>query len=321
MQLHHQERRTHGKHDGAQRRARRHVPALQAVRCWLQQQLRSGAVPPLRSCFASISRALQLFSFRGKCSSSIYMLGCVQAVAAVPQIGIAEVTCWAVAVVGASQEMRVYNESTLLSTTVLKDHPSGLVRACSAPQMACTSHAAAGVRPLRKGGFDCSHHAQGWLPCNQGLVTPQACSTRSKLAASRLFVPFFRSILLTPNSPLQIMSRQSNLSKGAAVTGPPAEQDMPLDIPKKSKLSIEQVCVGAVSGGRFKTTSHAFTILMPASLRASVRKSTRRPCINRFSRLCAGCAWQPPAPSSRRCRMVSVQASPVPFVRNAFVTT
>ena len=37
------------------------------------------------------------------------------------------------------------------------------------------------------------------------------------------------------------MSRQSNLSKGAAVTGPPAEQDIPLDIPKKSKLSVEQV--------------------------------------------------------------------------------
>lgn len=42
----------------------------------------------------------------------------------------------------------------------------------------------------------------------------------------------------------QIMSRQSNLSKSAAVTGPPAEQDMPLDIPKKSKLSMEQVCSG-----------------------------------------------------------------------------
>jgi hypothetical protein len=37
------------------------------------------------------------------------------------------------------------------------------------------------------------------------------------------------------------MSRQSNLSKSAAVTGPPAEQDMPLDIPKKSKLCVEQV--------------------------------------------------------------------------------
>ena len=37
------------------------------------------------------------------------------------------------------------------------------------------------------------------------------------------------------------MSRQSNLSKSAAVTGPPVEQDMPLDIPKKSKLCVEQV--------------------------------------------------------------------------------
>jgi hypothetical protein len=82
-----------------------------------------------------MSRALQLFSFRGKCSASIYMQGCVQAVAAVPQIGVAEVTCWAVAVVGTSHEMRVYNESTLLSTTALKDHPSGLVPARSAPPM------------------------------------------------------------------------------------------------------------------------------------------------------------------------------------------
>lgn len=46
---------------------------------------------------------------------------------------------------------------------------------------------------------------------------------------------------VTRASPPQIMSRQSNLSKSAAVTGPPAEQDMPLDIPKKSKLSVEQV--------------------------------------------------------------------------------
>ena len=46
-----------------------------------------------------------------------------------------------------------------------------------------------------------------------------------------------------PHPAPQIMSRQSNLSKGAAVTGPPSEQDIPLDIPKKSKLSIEQVCV------------------------------------------------------------------------------
>lgn len=55
------------------------------------------------------------------------MRGSVQAVAAIPQFGVAEVLCWAVVVAGASQELRVYNESTLLSITVLKDHPSGLV--------------------------------------------------------------------------------------------------------------------------------------------------------------------------------------------------
>ena len=57
------------------------------------------------------------------------MRGVVQSVASVPQQGIAEVTCWAVAIAGTSQELRVYNESTLLSTTVLKDHPSALVGA------------------------------------------------------------------------------------------------------------------------------------------------------------------------------------------------
>ncbi len=70
---------------------------------------------------------LQLFSFRGKNFASVYLRGSVQAVAAVPQLGVADVTCWAVAVAGASQELRVYNESTLLSVTALKDHPSGLV--------------------------------------------------------------------------------------------------------------------------------------------------------------------------------------------------
>ena len=54
---------------------------------------------------------------------------------AVSQLGVAEVVCWVAAVVGASHEMRVYNESTLLSTTALKDHPSGLVPARSAPPM------------------------------------------------------------------------------------------------------------------------------------------------------------------------------------------
>ena len=71
----------------------------------------------------------QLFFFCGKCSASIYIRGCVQAVAAVSHVGTAEVTCWAVAVAGSNQEMRVYNENPLLSTTVMNDHPSGLVRA------------------------------------------------------------------------------------------------------------------------------------------------------------------------------------------------
>ena len=130
---------------------------------------------------------VQLFSFRGKCSSSIYMKGSVQAVAAVPQSGIAEVTCWAVALAGQAQELRVYNESTLLNTVLLKDNPSGMVFG-------------------RFGRED-----------STVIVTHRGGSLAIK-----------------------IMSRQSNLSKSAAVTGPPLEQDMPLDIPKKSKLCVEQ---------------------------------------------------------------------------------
>ncbi len=102
------------------------------MRCRLQQQLCAGATtprPPPPSLPLSPLRHVrpQLFSFRGKSSASIYVRGAVQAVAAVPQFGVADVSCWAVVVAGATQELRVYNESTLLSVTALKDHPSGLV--------------------------------------------------------------------------------------------------------------------------------------------------------------------------------------------------
>lgn len=134
----------------------------------------------------------------------------------------------------------MYNESTLLSVTALKDHPSGMVCAFARyfppPQ---PPHAAAGIRPLRKGRCDSARHAQGRIFGDQGCVAPLSARALSSLLVALQCNRIIRAT--THRRPPQIMSRQSNLSKSAAVTGPPAEQDIPLDIPKKSKLCLEQV--------------------------------------------------------------------------------
>ena len=39
---------------------------------------------------------------------------------------------------------------------------------------------------------------------------------------------------------LKMMSRQANLEKGGETSGPPAEQDVPLKVPRKTKLYVEQ---------------------------------------------------------------------------------
>ena len=42
------------------------------------------------------------------------------------------------------------------------------------------------------------------------------------------------------NCKVKILQRNANLEAGSSTPGPPPEQDIPLDVPKKTKLYVEQ---------------------------------------------------------------------------------
>jgi len=46
---------------------------------------------------------------------------------------------------------------------------------------------------------------------------------------------------------VKILPRTAKLDGGSSVTGPPPEQDIPLDIPKRTAVYIEQVTADTIS--------------------------------------------------------------------------
>lgn len=97
---------------------------------------------------------------------------------------------------------------------------------------------------------------------------------------------------------IKIWRRNAAIDSLGSATGPPPEQDIPLPIPKKTKLYLEQVRLMGDTLKKLARRNYS------SYGRRRERSSRRQTCTALSREIWCGCDWRPRAPTSSRSATV-----------------